>query len=167
MPRDRTLLATEHEFRVELTVQGRAVVLRGSMDRVEVDVDGLVHVVDLKTSKNTPSPGKVAEHVQLGVYQTAVGAGAVQGQLDSGGAELVQLRHDAKGGAGGPLVQSQSPITADDPAAPDSTWMSRVLDASVTRLVREDFSPRPNEWCRFCEFHSVCPARDEGRQVVG
>jgi superfamily I DNA/RNA helicase/RecB family exonuclease len=167
MPRDRTLLATEHEFRVELTVQGRAVVLRGSMDRVEVDVDGLVRVVDLKTSKNTPSPGKVAEHVQLGVYQTAVGAGAVQGHLDSGGAELVQLRHDAKGGAGGPLVQPQSPITADDPAAPDSTWMSRVLDASVTRLVREDFSPRPNEWCRFCEFHSVCPARDEGRQVVG
>ena len=167
MNRNRTLVGSEHDFRVELQVRGRLVVLRGSMDRVEVDVDGLVHVVDLKTSKNPPSAGKLAEHVQLGVYQTAVAAGAVPGRAESGGAELVQLRHDDKSGTGGPQVQTQSPIAADDPAAPESTWMSRVLEVSVARLDREDFSPRPNEWCRFCEFHTVCPARDEGRQVVG
>ena len=44
--------------------------------------------------------------------------------------------------------------------------MTDVLELSVRRLVAEDFSPHPNEWCRFCEFHTVCPTRDEGRQVV-
>ena len=72
-------------------------VLRGLMDRVEIDADGQVLVVDLKTSKTPPTAGKVAEHVQLGVYQTAVQQGAVEGRSVSGGAELVQLRNDAKG----------------------------------------------------------------------
>jgi RecB family exonuclease len=164
--RGRSLVRTEHDFSVQLEVLGRAVVLRGSMDRVEVDVDGYVHVVDLKTSKTPPGASKVAEHVQLGVYQTAVAYGAVPGTSASGGAELVQLRHDAKGASGTPLVQAQPALAPDDPGDPDRSWMSRVLDASVARLVREDFSPRPNEWCRFCEFHAVCPTRDEGRQVV-
>src|SRR5205823_548649 len=53
--RGRELLGTEQRFEVEITVGGRPVVLRGSMDRVEVDADGSVHVVDLKTSKNPPS----------------------------------------------------------------------------------------------------------------
>jgi len=165
-PRGRTLLHTEHDFRVDLVVAGRSVVLRGSMDRVEIDVDGFVHVVDLKTSKSTPTAAKVAEHVQLGVYQSAVLLGAVDAGRDSGGAELVQLRHDARGPGGLPSVQSQPALAADEDGEPGRTWMSRVLDASVARLVREDFSPRPNEWCRFCEFHSVCPTRDEGRVVV-
>ena len=60
-----------------LVVGDREVVLRGSMDRVEVDRDGLVHVIDLKTGKNPPSGPKVAEHPQLGVYQVAVREGAV------------------------------------------------------------------------------------------
>jgi superfamily I DNA/RNA helicase/RecB family exonuclease len=164
--RGRTLVGTEHKFEVEVTAGGRRVKLRGLMDRVEVDVDGLVHVVDLKTSKTPPAAAKVAEFVQLGVYQQAVGAGAFEGLSTSGGAELVQLRNDAKGTPGAPLVQSQPPLAPADPAYPERTWLSEVLDVSVARLVAEDFSPRPNEWCRFCEFHAVCPTRDEGRQVV-
>jgi superfamily I DNA/RNA helicase/RecB family exonuclease len=164
--RGRTLVGTESRFEVEVTAGGRRVVLRGLMDRIEVDVEGQVHVVDLKTSKNPPAASKVAEFVQLGVYQTAVLQGAVEGRSTSGGAELVQLRNDAKGAPGTPLVQRQEPLLGDDPDDPDRTWMTKVLDASVVRLVAEDFSPRPHEWCRFCAFHSVCPTRDEGRQVI-
>jgi RecB family exonuclease len=164
--RGRTLIGTEQKFRVEVLVAGRKVVLRGLMDRVEVDVDGFVHVVDLKTSRTPPAAGKVAEFVQLGVYQTAVLEGAVEGWSRTGGAELVQLRTDAKGAAGTPLVQPQAPLGPDDPDDPGRTWMTKVLDTSVTRLIAEDFSPRPNEWCRVCEFHAVCPTRDAGRQVV-
>src|SRR5262249_26639200 len=53
--RGRELVGTEHPFVIEVTVGGRPVVLRGSMDRIEVDADGRVHVVDLKTSKTPPS----------------------------------------------------------------------------------------------------------------
>jgi RecB family exonuclease len=167
--RGRELVGTEVRFEVEVVAGGRRVQLRGLMDRVEIDVEGYVHVVDLKTSKSPPAPAKVAEFVQLGVYQTAVAAGALEGHLASGGAELVQLRNEVKGAPGLPLVQAQAPLAPSDPADtrnPDRTWMTRVLDSAVVRLVAEDFSPKPNEWCRFCDFHSVCPTRDEGRQVV-
>ena len=163
--RGRELLGTEHSFTVEVTAGGRRVLLRGQMDRVEIDVEGQVVVVDLKTSKTPPAAGKVAEHVQLGVYQIAVREGAVPGRTQSGGAELVQLRNEVKAAPGLPLVQPQAALV-EDPDDPGRTWMTGVLESSVRRLVLEDFSPHPNEWCRFCEFKTVCPARDEGRQVV-
>ena len=50
-----------------------------------------------------------------------------------------------------PLVQPQAALV-DDPDDPGRTWMTGVLESSVRRLVLEDFSPHPNEWCRFCEF---------------
>src|SRR5439155_13016327 len=74
--RGRTLVGTEQSFEIELQVGGRDVVIRGSMDRVEVDADGDVHVVDLKTGKTLVSAKDVEEHPQLGIYQLAVRHGA-------------------------------------------------------------------------------------------
>ena len=159
--RGRELVGTEHGFEVEISVGGRPVVLRGAMDRVEVDADGEVHVVDLKTSKNAPSGTQIAEHVQLGVYQLAVAEGAVQGRTDSGGAELVQLKH---GGADGmPKVQPQDRIEVGPSGF---SWIEEVLRRGVGRMVTETFPPTPNEYCRLCAFRTSCPAQDEGRQVV-
>ncbi len=164
--RGRTLIASEHPFTVALTVGDREVVLRGSMDRVEVDRDGLVHVVDLKTSKNAPSGPKVAEHPQLGVYQVAVREGAVS-DLDgldaavSGGAELVQLRAGSKDGH--PKVQSQPPLAVHDDGTTD---VDRQLAGAVRTMTAEEFPPTPGDACSYCQFKASCPARDEGRQVV-
>ncbi len=159
--RGRELVGSEHRFSVEVPVGGRRVLLRGAMDRVEVDVDGEVHVVDLKTSKRPPSGPQIAEHVQLGIYQLAVAAGAVTGRTTSGGAELVQLKH---GGADGlPKVQPQEPL---EEALSGDSWVEQVLRRGVVRMVSETFPPTPNEYCRMCSFRSSCPARDEGRQVV-
>src|SRR5699024_2045224 len=76
---DRTPVAAEHPFCVTVPIGGDQVVLRGSMDRVEVDADGRVHVVDLKTARNPVPRERVREHPQLGAYQVAVEAGAVEG----------------------------------------------------------------------------------------
>lgn len=80
---------TRFEFRV-----GRALAT-GSIDRVERDADGLVHVVDLKTGSTRVGRAAVAEHAQLGVYQLAVLHGAVSGlpaDADRGGAALLYVR---------------------------------------------------------------------------
>ncbi len=159
--RGRELLGTEHSFEVEISVGGRAVRLRGSMDRVEIDDDGEVHVVDLKTSKTAPSGRQIAEHVQLGFYQLAVGAGAVPGHERSAGAELVQLKHGDR--AGLPKVQPQGPLEIGDNGF---TWIEEVVRRGVGRMVTESFPPTPNQYCKFCSFRSSCPAQDEGRQVV-
>jgi RecB family exonuclease len=163
---DRTLVGTEERFELEVSVGGRPVVLRGSMDRVELDDEGRVIVVDLKTMKNRVTKSALTEHVQLGVYQLAVREGAFDDHPDvpkttePGGAELVQLRLEVKGG--GPLVQGQAALGADAP-----TWIDDVLAAGVERLVTENFSPDPvNGGCQFCPFTACCPAQDEGRSVL-
>jgi len=164
--RGRAVVATEHPFQVELPVGGDRVLLRGFMDRVEADADGRVVVVDLKTGRTTPAAARLACHAQLGVYQVAVAAGALalagdgSPPLVPGGAELVQLRHDAaRPAAGLPLVQRQQPL---DDAAPIHAQLARAVEA----LRQERFDATPGEDCRHCEFRSSCPAQPEGRTIL-
>jgi len=69
----RTLVATEVPLRAEVDLpDGQRVLLHGYADRLELDADGRVVVVDLKTGKTTPTQADIAEHPQLGLYQLAV-----------------------------------------------------------------------------------------------
>jgi superfamily I DNA/RNA helicase/RecB family exonuclease len=164
-PRGRSLLATEHPFEVSIPVGEHAVVLRGAMDRVERDADGRIHVSDFKTGKSAVPAAAVARHAQLGVYQVAVAAGAVEslpgGGRECGGAELVQLRQEAKGGL--PKVQAQVPLASDPD---DPVWAERMLADAVRRVLGEEWVPLPGEDCKRCGFRRCCSARPEGRQVV-
>jgi RecB family exonuclease len=155
--RGRTLVGTEEEFEVGLAVGDREVLLRGKMDRVEVDADGRVHVVDLKTGKTVVSREEVARHPQLATYQLAVRHGAF-GERTPGGAELLQLRQVTASGA---KVQSQDAI-GDGPG-----WVEELLETAVRRIVTETFPPEVDEnRCKRCAFARVCPSQPEGRQVV-
>jgi hypothetical protein len=60
-------------------------------------------------------------------------------------------------------VQTQPPLPVE--GAP--TWIDTVLADGVDRLDREDFAPDPvGGGCRYCAFRSVCPAQDEGRELL-
>lgn len=163
----RQTLAAEHSFVTELEIDGVKTILRGSMDRVELDVDGLVHVVDLKTSKTVPSFAGIAEHAQLGFYQVAVDQGATAdlapGAL-SGGAELVQLRKPAGArNPDDPKVQSQAPPDGVEPF-----FALEQIRQSVTVIRGEQFPATPSPTaCGYCEFAQACPARPAGAAVVG
>lgn len=72
----RRLLGAETSFAL---VTGPAR-MRGSIDRIEIDPEGRVSVVDLKTGRGMPSEkNDMPEHPQLGAYQLAVEDGAVEG----------------------------------------------------------------------------------------
>ncbi|MDQ6650433.1 MAG: PD-(D/E)XK nuclease family protein, partial [Actinomycetota bacterium] len=170
-PRDRTVVGTEVAFTLPLDLPGGPVLLRGFMDRVEIDHDGRVHVVDLKTGKKAPPEPSIAHHPQLATYQLAVRSGALDERLAEagrpagppalGGAELVQLR---VGKGAGPKVQPQPPLVADEDG---STWIETMLDDAVRRVLAEDFPASPGlQRCERCDFRRSCPAQPEGRQVV-
>ena len=104
---ERTFVASEHRFEVDVPVGEHGVHLRGSFDRVELDPDGAVHIADLKTSKSKVRGDDLPTHPQLGVYQVAVREGALDSLPDEvrervglpgadrppvAGAELVMLR---------------------------------------------------------------------------
>ncbi|WP_374999973.1 ATP-dependent helicase [Aeromicrobium sp. CTD01-1L150] len=162
----RTVLAAEHRFDVEVQVQGRSVRLSGSMDRVEVDDEGGVHVVDLKTGKSLPSGAQITEHAQLGIYQVAVEHGAVPQApgAPAAGAELVQLRHELARAPGQPRVQAQAGPGADEPF-----FSLEQLRHSVHTIDTENFVAVADEQgaCTFCAFSALCPTKDAGISILG
>jgi PD-(D/E)XK nuclease superfamily len=77
----------------------------------------------------------------------------VEGEVVSGGAELVQLRH----GDVLPKVQHQSPPTDDGPRLVEE----QLMQAAAT-LRAEEFVARPGKHCDRCSFRAICPDKASG-----
>jgi superfamily I DNA/RNA helicase/RecB family exonuclease len=155
-PGARTVVATEPRLRAEVTLpDGQVVRLHGYADRLELDEDGRVVVVDLKTGKYAPTGPEVERHSQLGLYQLSIDQGAADELLGrparSGGAELVQLRL----GDDQPKVQRQPP--ADGPRL-----VEEQLAAAASALRAEEFAARPGAHCERCTFQALCPDKASG-----
>ncbi|WP_374224713.1 PD-(D/E)XK nuclease family protein [Micromonospora sp. C51] len=156
----RRLLAIEQEFAVRLDDPRRPVELTGRVDRLEIDADGRLVVVDLKTGKSTAvTEREVAEHPQLGAYQAAVEAGAFAEFGDEpGGAALVQLGTAAKDAR----EQAQPPTTD----GPEAGWATALVRRTADTMAAATFAAVANSKCRVCPVRSSCPVSGQGRQVV-
>ncbi|MGL5809267.1 MAG: RecB family exonuclease, partial [Nocardioides sp.] len=159
-PDARPLIGTERGFRVEVTLpDGELVVLHGYADRLELDAQGRIVVIDVKTGKYPPTRAELAEHPQLGLYQLAAEHGAFDsdgGAGVPGGAELWHLRGQAYGRL---KVQVQEVQSADERGVRP---IERQLMAAGERLRREQFPAQPGEHCRRCDFNAFCPATNAG-----
>ncbi|MFL6131475.1 MAG: ATP-dependent helicase [Nocardioidaceae bacterium] len=160
-PGARTVLATEEKLQAEVTLpDGQHVRLTGFADRLEVDDNGRVVVIDLKTTKYPPTDKELPENPQLGLYQHAVAHGAVDHLLgrraEPGGAELVQLRKSVRGSV---KVQPQAPQEPDDDG---HTAIERQLMQAVRAVRSEAFEARAGDHCTRCEFQVTCPVRGAG-----
>jgi superfamily I DNA/RNA helicase/RecB family exonuclease len=158
-PGARTVVATEPRMQAEVTLpDGQVVRLHGYADRLELDEDGRVVVVDLKTGKYPPTGPEVERHSQLGLYQLAVDNGAADGLVgkpsSSGGAELVQLRI----GDALPKVQQQPP----PPAGRGVRLIEEQLMQATASLRAEEFVARPGAHCDRCSFQPICPDKAAG-----
>lgn len=161
----RELLDVEVRFRTQVDVAGDRVTLHGYADRLEIDADGRVVVVDFKTGRRAPSGPAVRDNLQLALYQLAVDAGALDEALarpvSSGGAELVQL--GLEDGSSTARVQGQEPH-------PDDGQQREALRQGLARaahLVRsETFPAVPGPHCRDCSFVPICPSRGAGSVTV-
>ncbi len=166
----RTLVGREERFSTVVEVDGERVQVTGYADRVELDTDGRVVVVDLKTGRTKPSDVSVKTHVQLALYQYAVDHGALDEQLprgdggasyEAGGAELVQL--GLMDGGPDATVQKQPVHLEDGPERNDL----RGRLAHAASLIREEHFPAvAGQQCRTCTFVSLCPAKSAGAVVA-
>ncbi len=153
----RKLIGTEEKFETVVELDGgEEVRLNGYADRLELDADGRVVVVDLKTNKGKPSGPEVLRHVQLGLYQYAVDHGAVDGHPESGGAELVQRGLPDSDSA---LVQRQ-PLYADD--GPERATLRSQVERAAALVRAETFPAVAGAHCRECDFTAVCPIQGAG-----
>jgi superfamily I DNA/RNA helicase/RecB family exonuclease len=157
----RTVLATEQGFSTEVELdEGERVVLRGYADRLELDADGNVVVVDLKTGRRAPSGPEVQRNTQLALYQYAVDHGAVEGRV-TGGAELVQLGILE----GGPSAVVQAQDRHAD-GGPEREALRAALAVTAQRVRQEEFPAIAGDHCRGCAFLSLCPAKGAGSVIA-
>ncbi|WP_298076024.1 PD-(D/E)XK nuclease family protein, partial [uncultured Corynebacterium sp.] len=140
---------------VEVTLSGRADLL------VTNPEDGLTQVIDFKTSKKAVSKKTAAESPQLSAYQFLLTLNEHPGgsgqKYRPGGALLVY-----------PGAQTTS-ITKRDQVQLTEEQLSEVHDklleiAPVT--AGPTYLATPNDGCRYCDFKAICPAQDEGSQVI-
>ncbi len=161
-PDARALVGSEEDFETEVPLpDGTSVVVRGRADRIELDADGRVVVVDLKTTKYPPPEGDIPTDPQLGLYQLAVEHGGfahlpAAAEAPPGGAELWQLRK----GYADPTklrVQRQDPLPPAEGDEPRPVEQ-QVLD-TVALLRAESFPTKPEKsQCDRCDFQTMCPA---------
>jgi putative RecB family exonuclease len=147
-PRYRLPAATEAWF--ELPVGDTALVV-GSIDRVDVDDDGVLTVIDYKTSRKVRDRAAVARSLQLSIY--ALACEHLYGALPG----AVALDFVVAG------------ITVEVPVADLDLEAARRAVLETAEAVRaEAYEPAPNNLCGWCDHRAVCPAwLGEGPEVLG
>ncbi|WP_051366556.1 ATP-dependent helicase [Hamadaea tsunoensis] len=156
----RRLIAIERDFLVRVTEDtAHPVDLKGRVDRLEVDADGRLVVIDLKTGNSTvATAAELPEHPQLGAYQVAVEAGAFPEGVESGGAALVQLGGDRKDAR--EQVQDALGVSGNP------EWALEMVRRTGTTMAAATFVAKANDKCRVCPVRPSCPVSGKGRQVV-
>lgn len=159
----REQVAIEREFDARLAADersaGRAVQLRGRVDRLERDAQGRLVVVDLKTGASAPSADSAAELPQLAAYQVAVETGAFGPDETSGGAEIVAVGTSHAN----PAVRVQPPLSEVE----DPTWAEGLVREAATAMAASTFRAVVNDACPYCAVNTSCPLTGKGRQVTG
>ena len=147
-PHYRLPATTEAWF--ELPVDDEALVV-GAIDRVDVDDDGNLTVIDYKTNRKVKNRARVRSSLQLSIY--ALACEELFGRLPA----AVALDFVVPG------IEVRVPVEELDLDA------ARTAVIETAQAVRaERFAPTPNRLCGWCDFRALCPAWEgEGPDVLG
>jgi RecB family exonuclease len=141
----RTVLHEELDFELALDPDdgGAAVVVRGSIDRIDRLASGGIEVIDYKTGRPSSQKG-VDESLQLSIY-----ALACRDVLGLGTPERVTLYF---------TESSTRMSTSRSDEALDAARAD--LLARAARLRSGDFAATPtSKICGWCDYRAMCPAR--------
>lgn len=147
--RDRFRIPAGTEVYFELPLGDRALIV-GSIDRVDLDDDHRLHIVDYKTGKLRDREG-VAGSLQLALY--ALACEHLYGRLPA----TVCLDFVVAG----PRIR----VPAGDL---DLEGARRAAAEAAASIRAERFDPTPSRLCSWCDYRRLCPAWEgEGPDVLG
>ena len=146
----REVVDAEIRFDVKL---GRARI-RGSVDRLEVEADGSLFIIDFKTGGTAISLKDAKENLQLASYQVGIAEGGfTQGNV-SAGAELVYLGTSTAGAT----LRPQHVI--------DVEATKEKLNEIADGMGAATFFATVNKRCKGCPVRKSCPVQNDGRTVI-
>ena len=159
----RTFVAAEADFTVPLppTADGVTAELSGSVDRLERDEQGRLHVVDIKTARSPISVNDAATNLQLAAYQLAVEAGAFKSLTEGtrpGGASLVYPGTSNKQAA----ERTQPPLSSST----DPSWARDKVTEVAEKMAGATFLAVHSKKCDTCAVKQACPISGNGRPVT-
>ena len=153
-PRD--VLAVETSFTVEI---GRAR-LHGNADRIEVDIDNNLYIVDFKTGKTMiPATGS-NENMQLAAYQLGAIKGGFSKITDSTtttGAELAYL--------GAPAAREPK-ISIRNQGVINAEIFVEEIKNIAEGMGAATFFATDNAKCDGCPVRTSCPIQSDGKSVI-
>jgi putative RecB family exonuclease len=142
----RRVVATEAWFEVPFAYEA---VVVGSIDRVDVDDDGDLHVIDYKTSRRARPRTEVARSLQLSLY--ALACQHLYGRLPA----TVALDF---------VVPGVTVAVGLDELDLDAARRAVLETAAAIRAER--FPVTPNRLCDWCDHRAVCPAWSPDSEAV-
>ncbi len=146
----RKVKAAEIRFDVKL---GRARII-GTVDRLEVEADGSLFIVDFKTSNTAISKADAMENLQLASYQLGVAEGGFTDSTKSAGAELVYLG------------TSTAKVTIRQQYAIDLAVTKETIEEIAEGMGAATFLATINKRCKSCPVRNSCPVQSDGRAVI-
>ncbi len=132
-----SVLACEKGF--ELLVNGN-IMLNGSIDRVQMDDDNVLHVCDYKTVKNK-------KYLKDDFFQLLTYAFILMKEdpsLEKIRASYILLRYNFEY------------ITVEFNKAEILAIESKYIDYANKMLTEKEFTPKPSPLCRFCDYIDSC-----------
>ena len=146
----REVVDAEIRFDVKL---GRARI-RGSVDRLEVEADGSLFIIDFKTGGTAISLKDAKENLQLASYQVGIAEGGFTQGTISAGAELVYLGTSTAGAT----LRPQHVI--------DVEATKEKLNEIADGMGAATFFATVNKRCKGCPVRKSCPVQNDGRTVI-
>ena len=140
------------EIRFDVTL-GRARI-RGSVDRLEVEANGSLFIIDFKTSGTAITYKEAEANLQLATYQVAIVEGGFTQGNQSAGAQLVYLGSDAG------KAETRPQTVVDIEAHKEK--LNQVADG----MGASQFLATINKRCKGCPVRSSCPVQNSGRTVI-
>ena len=138
--------------------------LDGYADRIELDADGRVVVVDLKSGRTKPSDKSVLTNVQLGLYQLAVDHGAADA-LVTDGVPVARPGERSSCSSGCPATPTRPPSSTSRCRPTDGAERDALrgrLQRAASLLRTENFPALAGQHCRDCDFVPLCPIKSAG-----
>ncbi|MCF8552180.1 MAG: ATP-dependent helicase [Candidatus Planktophila sp.] len=145
----REVKGAELRFDVKL---GRARII-GTVDRLEVEADGSLFIIDFKTGNTAISKEDAKKNLQLASYQLGVAEGGFADGNKSAGAELVYLGTSSAGAA----IRQQYAIDLEETKATIETIGEGMGAATFFATI--------NKRCKGCPVRKSCPVQSDGRAV--
>lgn len=147
-----TRRVVDAEMRFDISL-GRARI-KGSVDRLEVEADGRLFIIDFKTGSSAISVKDAKENLQLASYQVGIAEGGFTQGTVSAGAELVYLGTDAAGAT----IRSQQTVDVEA----TKTKLNEIADG----MGAATFFATINKRCKGCPVRKSCPVQSDGRTVI-